>query len=322
MHIGDVTETKDARVLEWGVEKVHGPAAWAAGFTGEGVVVSSIDTGVRYTHVALRDGYREDYGWFDPYMGTATPNDQNGHGSHTMGSIAGRNGTGVAPGAQWIACKGCDTSQCSEAALLGCAQWTFCPTLPDGTAEDCEKRPALSSNSWGGGNEDPWYDEVINMWNSVNIVPIFAIGNSGPGCRTANSPGDRPGALSVGATNANDLIATFSSHGPSVQALRIKPEVSAPGSNVRSCGYLTDTAYSILSGTSMACPHVAGAAALLVQQGLTDPKEIAVALQDSAVRPEMESVVCTGGGVNVTDPWPNNSYGWGRINVAAALGVE
>jgi len=319
-HIGEVIEGQQERVLEWGVSQVNGPECWAAGFTGKGTVVSTIDTGVRYTHVALAGGYREAYGWFDPYLGTAMPNDQNGHGSHTMGSICGRNGTGVAPEAEWVACKGCDTSSCTEDALLGCAEWTFCPTLADGSAPNCTMRPNLSSNSWGGGQEDAWYDEVVNMWNSVNIIPVFAIGNSGPGCRTANSPGDRPNLISVGATNAMDAVTAFSSHGPSLTASRIKPEISAPGNNIRSCSHTTDTGYAILSGTSMATPHVAGAVALLIQQGKTTRAEIETAMHESAVRPSIDQIICNGGGVDPDFPWPNNSFGHGRLDAHGALG--
>jgi subtilisin family serine protease len=160
----------------------------------------------------------------------------------------------------------------------------------------------------------------MNAWRAADIAPIFAIGNSGPGCRSANSPGDRAAAIAVGATTLQDAVASFSSHGPSQVALRIKPDCSAPGQNVRSASHTSDTGYSILSGTSMACPHVAGAYAVLkskTQSASID--EIATALYDSAVRPDFGNVVCTGGGVNITYPWPNNSFGWGRIDVRSAL---
>src|SRR5436309_2789214 len=80
--------------------------------------VSSIDTGVRYTHEALKGNWvGGSYGWYDPYKGQATPYDDHGHGTHTMGTIAGSKGIGVAPGAKWMACKGCDPSGCTEDAL-------------------------------------------------------------------------------------------------------------------------------------------------------------------------------------------------------------
>ncbi|CAL8093748.1 unnamed protein product [Orchesella dallaii] len=315
-------EAPEPRVLEWGVDNVDADLAWESGITGAGVVVSSIDTGVRATHNSLRDGFRQPYGWFDgSTLAAQTPADSQGHGTHTMGTIAGRNGTGVAPGSQWIHCRAFEGAQATEEALLACGQWVVCPTLPDGTAEDCSQKPAVVSNSWGGGNDDPFYNEVIQGWQAANIVPVFAIGNSGPGCRSANSPGDQPDLISVGATNAQNLIVSFSSHGPSAVNLRIKPEVSAPGNNIRSASNIGDAFYVVLSGTSMACPHVAGAVALLLEKNPAATfQQIQEALETTTFRPEMPEIVCTGGGVNVTDPWPNNSHGWGKINVNDALG--
>jgi len=321
VHLDDSVTVLDSapQALEWGVNKINGPLAWAAGFEGEGIVVSAIDTGVRRTHECLVANERSEYSWYDPYDGTPTASDGNGHGTHTMGTIAGTGGTGVAPKSKWIACRGCSTSSCTEDALLGCGQWTTCPTLPDGTGEDCSKKPALSSNSWGGGQEDPWFDDVINAWQAANIVPVFAIGNSGPGCRTANSPGDRPNVIAVGATNAADAVTSFSSHGPTLRTNRITPEVSAPGNNVRSASNAGDRIYAILSGTSMACPHVAGSVAVLLSK---NPQatfaQIRDALESTTERPAFGDVVCTGGGVNQTYPWPNNSFGWGRIDINRA----
>lgn len=91
---------------EWGIEKVEAPEVWASGNTGEGVLVGSIDTGVQGTHEALKDNFVGDYGWFDPYDQSPVPIDTNGHGTHTMGTIAGANGVGVAPNSQWMACRG------------------------------------------------------------------------------------------------------------------------------------------------------------------------------------------------------------------------
>lgn len=94
---------------EWGIENIRAPYVWNApgGNIGEGVIVSTVDTGVRYTHQALRDNYVGDNGgWFDPYENTTSPNDQNGVGTHIMGIIAGTGGIGVAPGAHWSSCKG------------------------------------------------------------------------------------------------------------------------------------------------------------------------------------------------------------------------
>jgi subtilisin family serine protease len=308
--------------LEWGVDIIDADLAWEQGITGEGVVVAGIDTGVRASHVALKDNIRESYNWFDASsVQSQTPADDAGHGTHIMGTIAGRDGTGVAPDSRWMHCRAFEGSSATEEALIICGQWVTCPTLPDGREEDCDKKPAVVSNSWGGGNEDPFFNDIINAWQAANIVPVFAIGNSGPLCRTANSPGDQPNVISVGATNAQNLITSFSSHGPSQTALRIKPEVSAPGNNVRSSSNLCDQCYVVMSGTSMACPHVAGSVALLRQKNPNATfEQISQALFSTTYRPQMGDIACPGGGVNATNPWPNNSHGWGNVRVNNALG--
>jgi len=80
----------DPSAVEWGVQKVDAPGAWAAGFNGEGIVVATVDTGVLVEHQDLKDNFVGDYGWFDPGKGTPAPNDQNGHGTHTTGTICGQ----------------------------------------------------------------------------------------------------------------------------------------------------------------------------------------------------------------------------------------
>jgi subtilisin family serine protease len=298
-------------LAEWGIEKIKAEEAWAVS-NGSGVVVANIDTGVRYTHEAVRDNYRADYGWFDPYAQTQTPNDQNGHGTHTMGTIAGSKGVGVAPGAQWIACKGCSTSSCSQSALTGCGQWALCPTKPNGQDEDCSKAPVLVSNSWGGGRGDNWYEGITEAWIAGGIVPIFANGNSGPSCGTANSPADIRRVIAVGATNVRDEIASFSSVGPAADG-RIKPEISAPGEDVRSAIPDSDSSYGTMSGTSMACPHAAGATALAlaVNPNLSFGELRRILL--AGVDTELSSKNAACGGITDTT-YPNHHFGWGRIN--------
>jgi hypothetical protein len=117
------------QMVEWGVTKINAPDAWRAGFNGMGVVVGNIDTGVRHTHTALASSYHADsYSWYDPVKKSKTPTDGNGHGTHTMGTMVGSGGIGVAPGAKWIACRGCGTLSCPSSALLACLQWMYCPT--------------------------------------------------------------------------------------------------------------------------------------------------------------------------------------------------
>ncbi|ODN02590.1 Bacillopeptidase F [Orchesella cincta] len=303
---------------EWGVEKIEADAAWAlpGGNNGQGVVVSNIDTGVRYTHQTLRANYRSSYGWFDPYTSTANPTDGNGHGTHTMGTIAGSNGIGVAPGAQWIACRGCSTSSCTENALTRCGQWVACPTLASGGSPNCNQAPDLVSNSWGGGQGDTWYNSVISAWHTAGIIPLFSQGNSGPACGTANSPGDATNVLGVGSTTSADGVSSFSSRGPTTRG-NLKPDISAPGTNVRSAWYTSDTAYNTISGTSMACPHAAGATALLLAKNRSlTYAQVKNLLQNNADRSLGSATACGGTG---STTWPNNIYGYGRINARKAL---
>jgi subtilisin family serine protease len=266
--------------MQWGVADVKADLAWAQGINGSGITYATIDTGVRPGHVALVGGRRSGYSWFEPGVLTETPHDTVGHGTHVTGNIGGReNGIGVAPGSTWSACLGCRPSGCTEEDLKGCGQWALCPTEFDSTREDCAQAPRVVSNSWGGGNGDPFYDEVIAAWYEVDIVPVFAIGNSGPFCNTANSPGDGLLPIAVGSINNQRRTSSFSSRGPSVvPGVDHKPDIAAPGTDVVSSYYLSNTSYYTMSGTSMATPHAAGVIVLLLSADPTltidDIKEI------------------------------------------------
>ncbi len=259
---------------EWGVERVNAPEAWSRGVDGTGVVVASIDTGVDHRHRALRDTYRgtegggHDHNWFDAVNGRPVPYDDHGHGTHVTGTMAGSDGfgpeapdIGVAPRARWIAAKGLSGSGSgSRSGLLAAAEFIAAPSRADGTDPRPELAPDVVNNSWGSRPGcDRWFDETLSTWRALDILPVFSNGNStiGPG-----SPGDSPLAFSVGATTQSDGLASFSSRGPTCD-LRTKPDISAPGQGVRSS--LPDDRYGSWSGTSMAAPHVAGAAALVLQ---------------------------------------------------------
>jgi len=317
------------------VEKVSAPLVWATGNKGEGVVVANIDTGVRWTHEALIGSYRgaatnnngeatHNYNWYQPTGKSAAPLDNNGHGTHTMGTIAGTNGIGVAPGAKWIACQGCATFGCSEFDLTTCAQFLTCPTDVTGANPDCSKAPDVINNSWGGGQGRDWYDSFMLAWIAADIVPIFSMGNSGPRCGTANSPGDSPHTTAVGATDINDSLAYFSSRGPAINYDHIKPEVSAPGLNVRSAWYNADNAYSSISGTSMASPHVTGTVALMRATGSKASvaqikADLELTADTNLPPPTQGEKEC--GGTSYTDS-PNYLYGYGRINACKAVAKE
>lgn len=314
---------------EWGVAKIGAPQAWDAGALGQGVVVANIDTGVDYAHPALVRQYRGNlgggtfshaYSWWDPTgICGPVPCDNDGHGTHTMGTILGGDGPGaflrdigVAPEARWIAAKGCEDSSCSERALLSAGQFVLAPTDASGNNPDPSRRPDIVNNSWGGGPDDPFYAEVVEAWRAAGIIPVFSAGNEGPGCGTGGSPGDYAGAFSVGATDTADRIAPFSSRGPAAD--KVNPDVTAPGVNVVSS--VPGGSYLPSSGTSMAAPHVAGALALVLsaQPALRGDVDGAThALRLSAL--DIPDTTC--GGAPGGDP--NNVYGDGRLDAAAAV---
>jgi len=297
---------------------IEATEAWGlpGGNNGAGVVVANIDSGVQHTHEALRGNYRSDYGWFDAEEGRALPYDIIGHGTHCMGSTVGA-GVGVAPGAQWIACNACSSS-CSESAFIECGEWVLCPTRANGTNPDCSKAPNVVSNSWGFF--DPasnFYDDIIDAWKAVDIIPVFASGNEGPGCSQVRNPGNKD-VITVGATDEDDALAFWSSPGPVANNVT-KPDISAPGDGIWSSVPGNDTDYAFNSGTSMATPHVAGVVALLLSSNpnlnYTQVRSLLTQNVDTAGLPDT-GVVC--GGRNSTN-FPSNHYGHGRMNARRAL---
>ncbi|ODM94207.1 Bacillopeptidase F [Orchesella cincta] len=298
-HLIEPVDMKKVEALadehQWGVVKIQAPEAWQelGTLSGEGVIIATVDTGVRGTHEALKDNFVGEYGWFDPSTSTPTPTDNNGHGTHTTGTIAGGKGIGVAPGAKWAACRGCASSACYQSDLLACGDFFACPTRADGSSPDCSKAPNVVSNSWGGGR-----------------------GNTC--CNTANSPADQ-NVIAVGSTTIDDAISSFSSVGPTTDG-RMKPEVSAPGSNVISAYHTSDTAYVSLSGTSMACPH-AGAIALLQvrDKNLSYVKAKEFLLGQTDKNLVSSGRTCEGIPDN---QFPNHVFGTGRINALKSVRAQ
>ncbi len=328
--IEDLPADAAPRAIEWGVDRIQAPDVWASGNTGTGVVVANVDTGVRWTHDAVDDQYRgadgnHNYDWWDPDGVYSTPTDNNGHGTHTMGTMVGDDGganqIGVAPDAQWIAAQGCDGVSCSSFDLTSSAQWIACPTDLGGGSPNCAMAPHVVNNSWGGGGGDAWYDTYVNSWNAAGIVPVFSSGNSGPSCNSLGSPGDYRRVIGVGATNISNELAYFSSKGPSVFTTRAKSDIVAPGENVRSAYNTSDTAYANLSGTSMAAPHVAGAVALLEADtpgviARVVHKALSFTALQNLPAPASGATTCGGIPYNV---YPNHIYGSGLINVCEAV---
>lgn len=313
-----------AQGIEWNLSKIRADQAWSRS-TGAGIVVSTIDSGARYTHQTLRNQYRGNLGgtfnhngnWKDPTgVCGAAPCDNTDHGTHVMGTMVGSDGganqIGVAPGAKWIACKGCaNNTACYGSHLMTCAQWVLDPLSNGGSAQ-----PDVVNNSWAGSAGDAWFMDFVDNWRAAGIFPAFASGNKGPSCGTAGSPGDYPDSVSAGSTDINDVISYFSARGPS-SFVGTKPNVSAPGASVRSSIATSDTSYTSFSGTSMASPHIAGTVALVwgSQPGLRGQVALTEQLlEDTAVKlPTSEN--CGGSAGQI----PNNTYGSGRIDAFVAV---
>jgi subtilisin family serine protease len=321
------TQGGDINSVEWGIARVRAPEVWSTfGVEGEDIVVANIDTGVEYTHPALVGKYRGNqgngqfdhaYNWYDPsrVCSSAAPCDNNSHGTHTMGTMvgeAGSNQIGVAPGAKWIAAKGCESGWCSTAALLSSGQWIVAPTDLNGQNARPDLRPHIVNNSWGGGSGDTFYKPIVDAWVAAGIFPAFAAGNSGSWCGSANSPGDYVNSYASGALNSDNSIAYFSSRGPSYFGGEIKPNIAAPGASVRSS--VPGGGYSTYSGTSMASPHTAGAVALIWSAApalIGDIEATRALLDDTAI-----DVAATSCGGTADD---NNVFGEGRLDAFAAV---
>ena len=320
------------QAVEWGVVRVRAPEVWDQfGTQGEGIVVANIDTGVQFSHPALVTQYRgwlggeafdHNYNWHDPSGVCGNPAlgpcDNVGHGTHTMGTAVGDDGganqIGVAPGALWIATKGCASSSCSTTALLLSGQWVLAPTDLNGQNPRPDLRPHIVNNSWNSNSPtDPFYLATVQSWRSAGIFPVFSIGNSGPACNLAEAPGTYAESFGVGAIDIMDVIAPFSGRGPANGFGGIvKPNLSAPGVSVRS-SFPTD-AYASMSGTSMAAPHVTGVVALLwsaTPELIGDIAATETILQNTA---QFRSSTQCG----LAGP-PNNVYGWGVVDAFAAV---
>lgn len=315
--------------VEWGVNAVRAPEVWSTyGTRGEGIVVANVDTGVQWNHPALSRQYRgneggvvnHNYNWHDPAnLCGGVPCDNNNHGTHTMGTMVGEDATlvnqiGVAPGARWIATKGCEQSSCSRTSLLASGQWILAPTDLSGQNPRPDLRPNIVNNSWGGSANDPWYRAIVQAWVAAGIFPSFSNGNSGPSCGTAGTPGDYTESYGVGAFALDGTIASFSSRGPGLDG-DIKPNISAPGVSVRSS--IAGGGYSSLNGTSMAAPHLSGVVALMWSAApslIGDIELTRTLLNQTAV--DTSDVTCGG------TPANNNVWGEGKVDAFAAVTVS
>lgn len=326
---------EQVNAVEWNVADTKANEVWNAfGATGSGIVVANIDSGVLYSHPALSSQYRgnlgggsfdHNYNWWDPSSVCGSPSsapcDNNGHGTHTMGTMVGDDGAvnkiGMAPGARWFACKGCESSTCSETALLECADFVLAPWDLNHANPDPTRRPHVVNNSWGRGGGDAWYLRMVQAWVAAGIFPAFSAGNRGPECSSLGSPGDYQESFATAAHDVSRTIADFSSRGPSqFVGTRVKPNLSAPGVNVRSAW--NDGSYHSISGTSMASPHTAGAVALLwcaVPSLIGQINDTFSVLENYADRTAPAGNCGAPGGEGL----PNYTYGNGYLDILTAV---
>jgi len=343
-----VTQPTAINAIEYGVNKINAPAVWALGYTGQGVVIAGEDTGYRWDHAALKSHYRgwngtsadHNYNWHDSIHDSSgntcgndapAPCDDHGHGTHTAGTFAGDDGgtnqIGVAPGAKWIGCRNMNAGDGTPARYIECMQWMLAPTDLAGQNPDPDKAPDVISNSWGcipsegctTGNE---IKTAVDNLVAGGIFFAAAAANDGPGCGTiTDPPAIYDSAFVVGATNSADQMAGFSSRGPVSGITHIRPDASAPGVNTRSSVKTSTTSYGTMSGTSMATPHVAGAAALLMSVNPAlkgHPDQVGDLLRNTAVTAGVTDPGNSGCGGLTMANHPNYQVGWGRIDALAA----
>jgi serine protease AprX len=339
------------------ISHVNADDVWALGYTGQGAVVASADTGVEWTHPALRAKYRgwngstanHDYNWHDanpipnPQCPAPSPepcdDDEvlgGGHGTHTTGTMVGDDGAenqiGMAPGAKWIACRNMNNGVGVIVTYMDCMEWFLAPTKIDGTAPDPAKAPDVVNNSWGCVEvcPAPALQDTLQASRAAGIFYAVSAGNDGlggpppaAGCSTIEHPLARyPESFTVGATYiGTDAIAEFSSRGPvlgdpSAPLGLMKPNIAAPGVDVRSS--LKGGGYGLLSGTSMAGPHVAGLVALIISANPALRGNID-RLEDIIEQSAVHLTTDEGCGGDTTTQVPNNTFGWGRIDALAAI---
>jgi len=245
-----------------------------------------------------------------------------------VGSDGGENVIGMAPKAKWIACRNMDGGAGTPASYIECFEWLLAPYKKGAnpmTDADPTKAANIINNSWGcPESEGCSADEIapaLAAMKAAGVLVVVSAGNDGPGCSTIQDPPAWHSALtlSVGAyDHRSQTIASFSSRGPSKIDNEIGPDVVAPGVNIRSSVTGGQYAQFGWSGTSMAGPHVAGAAALLwsIKPELIGNIELTTKIiRDSAIA---KTTTQTCGGVAGT-AHPNNTYGMGLIDIAKAV---
>ncbi len=254
--------------LDKSVPQIGAPEAWQAGFTGKGVKVAVLDTGIDPAHPDLADQVIARQNFTE-----TSDDDEVGHGTHVASTIAGTGKAsggkykGVAPDAKLLIGKVCEFTQCFDSAILAGMDWAVA------------QHATVVNLSLGNADTpdiDPLEEAVNRLSATTGTLFVVAAGNQ-PGCSSARygvtSPATADAALAVGAVTKSDTLAGFSCKGPRMGDHAIKPDLTAPGVDIVAAraaggviGQPVDDHYTTLSGTSMATPHVVGSAAILAQQ--------------------------------------------------------
>ncbi|MFE0649485.1 S8 family serine peptidase [Streptomyces sp. NPDC059534] len=260
---------KPVRVtLDQSVPQIGAPDAWAAGYDGTGTKVAILDTGIDPDHPDVAGRVKKAQNFTDDPDAV----DHHGHGTHVASTIAGSGAAsggrlkGVAPGADLYIGKVLNTAGSgSESGVIGGMEWA--------AAQGADVISMSLGGSVPSDGTDPISQAVNQLTASSGSLFVIAAGNDGPGKGTVGSPGAAEDALTVGAVSKQDQLAGFSSRGPVKETFAVKPEITAPGVGIvaaraagTTMGTPVDAHYTSANGTSMATPHVSGAAAILVQR--------------------------------------------------------
>lgn len=335
-----------ASAVEPNINLIRAPEVWNRGFTGQGMVVAVADTGFVWDHPALRQQYRgtngssvsHDYNWHDAIhvapanpcgANAPVPCDDSGHGTSVAGVIVGSEGAnqiGVAPGARLIGCRNMDRGVGTPATYTECFQFFLAPTDRNNANPRPELAPHVINNSWGCPPEEGCTDPnvlrtVVEVTRAAGIAVVMSAGNTGAACSTVQDPpAIYEAAFSVGASNMADGIASFSARGPVMvdASGRLKPDIVAPGVGIRTAAGLAG--YGGFTGTSAAAPHVTGAIALL-QSAVPALRGSPAAVEDLMKRSAVRLPAGQDCGAFAGASIPNTVFGWGRLDVGAALSL-
>ncbi|WP_406423155.1 S8 family serine peptidase [Streptomyces sp. NBC_00873] len=254
--------------LDQSVPQIGAPEAWADGYDGTGTKVAVLDTGVDPNHPDVAGRVKKTQNFTDDPDAV----DHHGHGTHVASTIAGSGAAsggkykGVAPGADLYIGKVLNNAGSGpQSGVIAGMEWAV--------AQGADVVSMSLGSEAPSDGTDPISEAVNQLTASSGSLFVIAAGNTGPGKSTVGSPGAADAALTVGAVSKQDQLANFSSRGPLKDTFAVKPEITAPGVGIvaaraagTSMGTAVDANYTAASGTSMATPHVAGAAAILAQR--------------------------------------------------------